>query len=70
MKYDEAYPPGSHVQAWEAQENWKQPAQIYNSCLTSLIGVSKETDGEGRATGIFLWLRGQDTIMVFGLVST
>lgn len=73
MKHNEAYPPGSHVQAWETQEDWKQPAQLYKLCLTSLIGFSKETDGsvgEGRTTGIFPWLGGQDTIRVFGLVST
>lgn len=73
MKHNEAYPPGSHVQAWETQEDWKQPAQLYKLCLTSLIVFSKETDGsvgEGRTTGIFPWLGGQDTIRVFGLVST
>lgn len=46
----------------EGTTTWLQPTQIYKSCLTSLIGFSKETDdsvGKGRPTGIFPWLEGK-----------
>lgn len=44
------------MQLREGQKNWEQPAWIYVSFLTGLIGFSDEIDesvDERRATGIF-----------------